>query len=98
MDNKHKAGTAAVLSFVFSGLGQIYNGQISKGLVLMFFTTLSLLLIVLGASFIYIWLTQKVILELVWLGMALFAIGIALTCVIGFYSITDAYKKGGKIQ
>ena len=29
-------GTAAVLSFFFAGLGQIYNGQIGKGLVLLF--------------------------------------------------------------
>ena len=28
-------GTAAVLSFFFAGLGQIYNGQIGKGLLLL---------------------------------------------------------------
>lgn len=45
-------GTAAVLSFVFSGLGQLYNGQIIKGLVVIFFTALSLFLNVLGAVLI----------------------------------------------
>ncbi len=31
---EHKnEGLAAVLSFLFTGLGQIYNGQIGKGLV-----------------------------------------------------------------
>lgn len=30
------AGIAAVLSFFISGLGQIYNGQIVKGLVIIF--------------------------------------------------------------
>ena len=29
------AGLAAVLSFFISGLGQIYNGQIGKGLVIL---------------------------------------------------------------
>lgn len=29
------AGLAAVLSFLISGLGQIYNGQIGKGLVVL---------------------------------------------------------------
>ncbi len=29
------AGLAAVLSFLISGLGQIYNGQIGKGLVIL---------------------------------------------------------------
>ena len=29
------AGLAAVLSFFVSGLGQIYNGQIGKGLVIL---------------------------------------------------------------
>ena len=31
-------GVSAVLSFVFTGLGQIYNGRIGKGLFLMFIT------------------------------------------------------------
>ncbi len=95
--DKNKAGIAAVLSFIFSGLGQLYNGQIIKGLVIIFFTAVSLLLIILGAAFIYIWLTQKVILELVWIGTALFIVGIILVCIIGVYSIFDAYKQG-KIQ
>ena len=29
------AGIAAVLSFFISGLGQVYNGQITKGLLIM---------------------------------------------------------------
>ncbi len=31
---KKSAGLAAVLSFFISGLGQIYNGQILKGLII----------------------------------------------------------------
>ena len=32
---KKSSGIAAVLSFLFTGLGQIYNGQIGKGIVFM---------------------------------------------------------------
>jgi hypothetical protein len=31
-------GTAAVLSFLITGLGRIYNGQVAKGLFLLFAT------------------------------------------------------------
>lgn len=36
---EHSPAVAAILSFVIAGLGQIYNGQIAKGL-LIFFTSL----------------------------------------------------------
>jgi TM2 domain-containing membrane protein YozV len=35
------AGLAAVLSFFISGLGQIYNGQILKGLVIIVFQVIN---------------------------------------------------------
>ena len=35
MTSAKNPGLAAVLSFFFSGLGQIYNGQILKGLLFM---------------------------------------------------------------
>lgn len=31
--SRKNEGVAAVLSFLFTGLGQIYNGQIGKGLI-----------------------------------------------------------------
>lgn len=37
-------GTAAILSFLFTGLGQIYNGQIGKGLGLMVLQAMNVLL------------------------------------------------------
>ena len=37
------AGLAAVLSFLIQGLGQIYNGQIIKGLILVVIQALSLI-------------------------------------------------------
>jgi len=92
--NENKAGAAAVLSFVFSGLGQLYNGQIRKGLLIVFFTSVSLSLAMLGAVLIYTWFKQSVIMELLWLGLSLFIIGLILICVIGVYSIVDAYEQG----
>lgn len=49
--NKHNLGLAAVLSFFIPGLGQIYKGQILRGLVYMGFISLcywSVVLIPLG--------------------------------------------------
>ncbi len=40
-------GLAAVLSFFFMGLGQIYNGQIAKGILFIIAYSISLFLIVL---------------------------------------------------
>ncbi|MBB5173882.1 hypothetical protein [Texcoconibacillus texcoconensis] len=44
------AGLAAVLSFFFSGLGQIYNGEIGKGIafILAQFINALLMLIIIG--------------------------------------------------
>jgi len=40
------AGLAAVLSFFYMGLGQIYNGQLAKGIVFMVAYTVSLIMII----------------------------------------------------
>jgi len=92
-EKKNHPGTAAVLSFLFSGLGQLYNGQIIKGLVIIFFAAISLLFIVLGAVLIYVWLSQQAFLQLLWAGIALFIFGIMVICIIGIYSIVDAYNQ-----
>jgi len=42
--NKKNPGAAAVLSFFWAGLGQIYNGQIAKGIVLMIVQVINVLL------------------------------------------------------
>ena len=93
-ENKHHPGIAAVLSFIFCGLGQLYNGQIIKGLIIIFFTGLSLLLITLGAVLIYFWLIQQLIIWFILVGIAMFFIGIILICIVSVYSIFDAYKNG----
>lgn len=53
-------GLAAVLSFFFSGLGQIYNGQILKGLLFMAVQAINLVLMLVLVGFftgfiVWIW-------------------------------------------
>ena len=86
-------GVAAVLSFVLSGLGQIYNGEIKKGLWLISLSVTGTVIVVLGViilagSFFYH------ILSPAWLfagGAGIFFGGIVV-CTVGLYSIFDAYK------
>jgi hypothetical protein len=87
------SGIAAVLSFVFNGLGQIYNGQIRKGLLTIFFSTLSLLIFILGSVLIALWLINKIITpsHLIY-GLIMFVLGIILISIIGIWSIFDAYR------
>ncbi|MCM8800895.1 MAG: hypothetical protein NC912_02615 [Candidatus Omnitrophica bacterium] len=86
-------GTAAVLSFIFNGLGQLYNGQIFKGLVIIFLSSLSMLIFILGSIIIVLWFFGKIILwPLFILGFVLFLFGIIAICIIGIYSIFDAYR------
>lgn len=95
-ERTNRSGTAAVLSFVFSGLGQLYNGQIAKGLIIIFLSALSILFVVLGAVLIYLWCTQQVLANFLGFGIFLFALGLVLICIIGAYSIIDAHKKAGR--
>jgi len=90
-------GLAAVLSFIFNGLGQLYNGQIIKGLVIVFLSSLSMLIFMAGSILIAFWILSKVIFpgQLVW-GIALFCIGLVLICILGIYSIFDAYQVAAK--
>lgn len=46
------SGLAAVLSFFFTGLGQIYNGQIGKGVLFMIVQTINFLLMFVIIGFI----------------------------------------------
>lgn len=86
-------GIAAVLSFIFNGLGQIYNGQIKKGLAIIFFSSIGMLLILIGAIIIGYWLIlQNIPLAMLIFGVAIFIIGIILICYLGIFSIKDAYN------
>lgn len=86
-------GIAAVLSFIFNGLGHLYNGQIAKGLVIMSATSLCMITIIIGAILALHWLLTKTfpISELI-AGAVIFVIGIIGACCIGAYSIYDAYQ------
>ena len=87
-------GISAVLSFLFTGLGQIYNGQIKKGLVLMFFSSVAMILTILGAVVIGGWILGKFnFFILLILGIGLFLIGLTLICILGIFSIVDAFKE-----
>jgi TM2 domain-containing membrane protein YozV len=89
----NRPGLAAVLSFVFNGLGQIYNGQIIKGLLVIFFSSLSMLILLTGAIFIGFWMLGKIALDAqLAIGIALFITGLLFICIVGIYSIFDAYR------
>lgn len=90
-------GLAAVLSFIFNGLGQIYNGQIFKGLVIIFLSSLSILIFVIGSILIGFWLLGKVFFsQMLILGLLLFCIGLISICILGIYSILDAFRVAKK--
>ncbi len=90
-------GVAAVLSFLFSGVGQIYNGQIAKGLFLVAWTVVGLVLVLLGALGLGAMLYQNIfLLKAVFLSGAMMAAGGAIVCATGIYSIVDAYKGADK--
>ena len=86
-------GLAVVFSFLYSGLGQLYNGQIKKGLAIISLTSLGMILTVVGAVFLVDYLFFEAVLhfELAW-GATLLLTGVLLICCVGTYSIFDAYK------
>ncbi len=90
-------GVAAVLSFIFNGLGQLYNGEILKGLLIIFISSITMLVLIIGSVLIGLWLLGKVIfIEVLILGFTLFFIGLISICVLGIYSILDAYRNASK--
>ncbi len=90
-------GLSAALSFLVNGLGQIYNGQIKKGLTLIAMSTVSILLILVGARLVGHWFLAHAFgsAELI-LGLILMVVGIILLTVLGIYNIYDAYNVARK--
>ncbi|RKY31303.1 MAG: hypothetical protein DRP67_02835 [Candidatus Omnitrophota bacterium] len=85
---------AALLSFLFNGLGQIYNGEIKKGLLLIFLSGISLIILIIGAIFIIYFLVKNLSpFSFLINGIILFFIGLTGIIIIGIYSISDAYAK-----
>ncbi len=94
---KSHPGLAAVLSFVFNGLGQLYNGQIFKGLLIIFLSSISMLVLIIGSILIGLWLLGKIISNTALIyGLALFFAGLIPICILGIYSILDAYRVAAK--
>lgn len=90
-------GLAAVLSFIFNGLGQIYNGQITKGLLIIFLSSLAMLILIIGSILIGFWLLGKIYFaQMLILGIGLFFIGLIFICILGIYSILDAFRVAKK--
>ena len=90
-------GIAAVLSFVFNGLGQLYNGQMLKGLFIIFLSVVNMLVLIAGSIIIALWLLAKITsLKLLALGLALFLVALVSICVLGIYSILDANRQAAK--
>ncbi|MFC1703257.1 hypothetical protein ACFL1E_00545 [Candidatus Omnitrophota bacterium] len=93
-DIRHRAGLAAVFSFIFNGLGQLYVGDIRKGLTIMSISVVSMILIIVGGVFIGHWLLFSTypFAEVI-IGIVLLVVGIIIACIVGVYSIVDAYKQ-----
>jgi TM2 domain-containing membrane protein YozV len=91
---RNHPGTAAVLSFVFTGLGQIYNGQLRKGFVLAGISMAALLAVIVSAVVIGYWLmdTYGITPAVLAAGCVFFIVSVLVIAVSGIYSITDAYK------
>ncbi len=94
---KINPGLAAVFSFIFSGLGQIYNGQILKGLCIMSFSAVGIILVVIG----FIQISFCLISQLfgsgdLMLGGILLIVGFLVITFLGIYNIYDAYNTAEK--
>lgn len=96
-ENKNRAGLAAVFSFIFCGVGQLYNGQIRKGLVIIFFSALSMMVLIFGSILVALWLLGKITYNWAIIsGVLLFLAGLTSICVLGIYSILDAYRNAAR--
>jgi TM2 domain-containing membrane protein YozV len=94
---KQRAGTAAVLSFVFCGLGHIYIGQIKKGLKMMFYSSLFLFVLILGSVMvIYEIMTGFMNPPLMLKGIFIATLGLIANSITSVYNIYDAYNMGLK--
>lgn len=94
---KRDPGLAAVFSFIFSGLGQIYNGQILKGLAIISVSSLNLFIFITGSILLGLWLLGEIVfIKALILGLGLCLMGLVSICLLGVYSIFDAYRTAGR--
>lgn len=94
---KQNPGVAAVLSFLFNGLGQIYNGQIAKGLSLMLVSAMTIASMAIGAILIghYI-ITDFIYMPELATGAIMLFVGLTSAVILGIYNIYDAYNTARK--
>jgi len=96
MENKNypNPGVAAVLSFLFTGLGQIYNGQITKGIILMSISVVSIMALIIGAVITVNSILNKVLCSpcSLALGVALICISLLVISITGIYNLYNAYN------
>jgi len=94
MDKYKNPGVAAVLSFIFTGLGQIYNGKIGKGLLLMLISAVSVACLIMGAVITGYWFVDvgKYEFSTLWIGISLIVISILVIAITGIYNIYNAYN------
>lgn len=96
-NNKSHPGFAAVLSFIFNGLGQLYNGQIFKGLLIIFLAAISTSVLIISSILIAFWLLGKNISYKIFIsGIVLFVSNLIFIGILGIYSIIDAYQTAAK--
>ena len=96
-EDRSNPGLAAIFSFLFNGLGQIYNGQIAKGLLIIFLSAIGMLVLILGSVLIAFFLLGKFpTLKVLISGLILFLTGLVSICILGIYSIVDAYRVAEK--
>ena len=86
---KKSSGVAAIASFFIPGLGQIYNGQILKGIL---FIILCGFLILLGIIMITFGMLAAIGTGNVFAGSPIILIGIILYPIFWMYNIYDAYN------
>jgi TM2 domain-containing membrane protein YozV len=87
---------APFLSFLINGLGQIYNGQVKKGIVfiiisLVFIVSLLAGIVLLFKSIVLSFRSTFDFREIMY-GVVLLAVSGLILCVNGLWSIIDAYK------
>lgn len=77
---------AASLSLLLSGLGQIYNGQIKKGIILICVSFFAVISAIIGGVFL-IFMDRRSS-----LGIIMLVIGAGIIFIVGIYNIMDAYN------
>jgi hypothetical protein len=92
-DHGLSPGGVALLSFMFTGLGQIYNGEIFKAVILMSFACFGIILTLVSAVYLFyslMFIDSSTMLRMT-LAVIVFLLGVIVMIISGIYSIYDAY-------